>query len=255
LNDLPLFPGVPVRLIQAIYGSAPGNEIESGKFSSPESSAALVANTFGPFLNEPTTLPCLMHDLASHWPSRSITLEGIARFPWAGGRHPCLDVLIQTDSAIIGIESKRYEPFRSKPAPQLSRAYWRPVWGERMRGYEFVRDGLKTGSLCFRHLDAAQLVKHALGLRTDALRRSALQQPVLVYLHADPPAWPNGRTVPAPERAAHRDEIERFTSLVASDEVVFLAIDYMTMLDSWLTSSCRIVRSHATLLRTYLRCA
>jgi len=32
--------------------NAPGNEIESGKFASPESSAALVANAFGLFLDE-----------------------------------------------------------------------------------------------------------------------------------------------------------------------------------------------------------
>ena len=39
--------GVPCKQIEEIYNAAPGNEIASGKFDSPESSAALAANTFG----------------------------------------------------------------------------------------------------------------------------------------------------------------------------------------------------------------
>jgi hypothetical protein len=251
--DLPLLPGVPADLIRAIYGSAPGNEIASGKFLSPESSAALVANTFGPFLNEPLTLPCPMPELVRFWPPRSVALEGLVRFPWAGGRNPCLDVLIHTDNAVIGIESKRYEPFRGKQAPQISATYWRPVWGERMRGYEAVRDGLKTGALRFRHFDAAQLIKHALGLRAEALRQHAPREAVLVYLHADPPAWPNGRMISAQERAAHRNEIKLFASYVESDEVAFLAVDYTTMLDHWHTASHNLVRDHVERVHTHLR--
>jgi hypothetical protein len=49
-------PGLPVGIIRAAYLNAPGNEIESGKFASPESSAALVANAFGLFLDDPATL-------------------------------------------------------------------------------------------------------------------------------------------------------------------------------------------------------
>ena len=40
-------------------------------------------------------------------------------------RHPILDCLVETPSALIGIESKRFEPYRSKPASRLSDAYWR----------------------------------------------------------------------------------------------------------------------------------
>jgi hypothetical protein len=49
--DRCLLPGLPVELIRACYAAAPGNEIESGKFASSESSAALVANAFGFFLD------------------------------------------------------------------------------------------------------------------------------------------------------------------------------------------------------------
>lgn len=52
-----LLPGLPIDLIRACYAGAPGNEIASGKFANPESSAALAANTFGPFLVRPADLP------------------------------------------------------------------------------------------------------------------------------------------------------------------------------------------------------
>ena len=54
-------PGVPTEQITEIYNAAPGNEITSGKFDSAESSAALVANAFGFFLNSrvtPVSGPC-----------------------------------------------------------------------------------------------------------------------------------------------------------------------------------------------------
>jgi hypothetical protein len=51
-----LLPGLPIDLIRGCYAAAPGNEIAGGKFASPASSAALAANTFGPFLpGQPAT--------------------------------------------------------------------------------------------------------------------------------------------------------------------------------------------------------
>ena len=133
MDDLFLL-GLPADLIRACYEAAPGNEIESGKFASPESSAALVANAFGAFLGRPQEMPPLLGTEALGWPATSVSLEAIVRFPWSGGRHPCLDVLVETETALIGIESKRYEPFRAKSAPDHSDAYWRPVWGDAMAG-------------------------------------------------------------------------------------------------------------------------
>ena len=52
-------PGVPGPDIEAIFEAAPGNEIGTGKFDNPESSAALAANAFGFFLNRASDLPAL----------------------------------------------------------------------------------------------------------------------------------------------------------------------------------------------------
>lgn len=120
-------PGVPGREIERIFKAAPGNEIETGKFDNPESSAALAANAFGFFFKRPQDLPPLPDCEREVWPARSLSLEAMVFFPWSGGRHPVLDCLVITPSALIGIESKRIEPFRGKSPASFSDAYWRPV--------------------------------------------------------------------------------------------------------------------------------
>jgi hypothetical protein len=54
-------PDLPVDLIVESLKKSPGNELSSGKFDSPESSAALVANAFGWFLQRLDLLPCHPH--------------------------------------------------------------------------------------------------------------------------------------------------------------------------------------------------
>ena len=44
-------------MVRAAYAAARGNEIASGKFVRPESSSALVANTFGLSLDRPADMP------------------------------------------------------------------------------------------------------------------------------------------------------------------------------------------------------
>ena len=241
LTDV-LLPHLDARAIEAAYRAAPGNELDSGKFASLESSAALVANAFGAFLGRPDLLPT-MPGVAAAWPPLSVELEGVARFPWAGGRHPCLDVLIGCADALVGVESKRYEPYLTNKTPALSNAYWRPVWGERMRGVERVRDGLRGRLPAFRHLDATQLVKHAFGLRSAAARSG--RAATLVYLHREPRSWPDGRPIPDDEHALHRTEVERFAEMVAEDEVMFVHLTWSELLTSWAACENDEVRRHA----------
>lgn len=252
-NILPegLLPGLPVDRIRACYAAAPGNELASGKFQSPESSAALAANTFGFFLDRPAELPPLPLRLDLGWPPLSVDLEVENRFPWRGGRHPWLDAMVETSGWLVGIESKRYEPYRAKSEPALSEAYWRPVWGDAMSGYCRVRDDLKDGRRTFRHLDAAQLVKHAFGLRTVVHRDSipGRRRAVLVYLYAEPAFWPDGRPIPEAAREAHRKEIEAFAEMVKGDEVAFRALAYRDLLANWSEAPDAAVRAHAGAIR------
>ena len=52
-------PGVPGAEIEAMLNRAAGNEIASGNFDSPESSACLAANAFGFFFPRTEDLPPL----------------------------------------------------------------------------------------------------------------------------------------------------------------------------------------------------
>ena len=229
-------PGVPGSEIEAVFDAAAGNEIATGKFDSPESSAALAANAFGFFLERPSELPVLPGCSDEIWPARSLTLEAVVRFPWSGGRHPVLDCLVTTPSALIGIESKRFEPFRTKRPSPLSEAYRRPVWGERMKGYEGVRDELQSRPGCYERLDVAQLFKHAFALRTAVHGRSEHEglTPILFYVYAEPNVWPrDGKPVDEGAKARHREEIERFAAAVADDEVSFVSCPYRRLLDAW----------------------
>ena len=246
-------PGVPGPQIEAIFNAAPGNEIATGKFDSPESSAALAANAFGFFLNRPSALPALPGCEGESWPALKLALEATVRFPWRGGRHPVLDCLVTTPSTLIGIESKRYEPYRTKRSSRLSRAYWRPVWGGNMEGYERVRDGLRRDPKLYTQLDAAQLFKHAFALRTEVRERNRHLglAPILYYVYAEPDRWPaDGRVVDESALVRHREEIDIFAATVGGDEVLFVPCPYRRVLNSWAHSSDERIRAHAHAMAT-----
>lgn len=244
-----VLPHLPRQLIRECYARAPGDELRS-KFSSVESSAALAANAFGMFLEQPG----LLEGLPGGTPV-TVRLEYEVRFPWAGGRHPWLDVLVETADTVVGIESKRYEPFRGCKPAEFSPAFDRSVWGEAMNGYQRVRDILKKDARSFAHLDGAQLVKHALGLRTRVQTRAKYpgKRPVLFYLYAEPTNWADGRPVDNETRIHHRSEIERFAAAVAGCEVEFHHLSYTALIDCWSRSANSHLASHARAIRKHFR--
>ena len=225
-----LLPGVPGKLVHEALRKAGGNEIESGKLASPESSAALAVNAFGWFLERPTDLPEFPQLRDVDWPASRVDIERQMRFPWQGGRHPWLDAAIETSSHIIGVESKRYEPFRDNKAVSLSSAYDRDVWGDAMSPFTQMRDGLRAGAMSFTHLDAAQLTKHAFGLVTEGRRLE--KAPILLYLYAEPERR-GGKLIAPLAIARHRAEIINFAEAVAGAEVRFEACSWREWLGSW----------------------
>jgi len=49
----------------------------------------------------PTGLPPIPGTEELGWPATSLALEAIMRFPWAAGRHPCLDAAVVTGGALM----------------------------------------------------------------------------------------------------------------------------------------------------------
>lgn len=222
-------PGVPADAVLAALSRAPGSELASGKFDSPESSAALAANAFGWFLERPRAmlpLPGVPMGLPV-----ALEIEAELRFPWSGGRHPWLDAVITTPTTLVGVESKRYEPFRPGKAVTFSEAYDSRDWGKGMARYTAMRQALTEGRQSYRCLDAVQLVKHAYGLRTQSVKRGL--GAVLVYLHAAPQTWANGKAVSPEAIARHQAEIADFARAVKGDDVSFVALRWADLLADW----------------------
>jgi hypothetical protein len=244
--DAVLLPYLPRERIKLCYAHSPGNELRA-KFMSAQSSAALVANAFGFFLGNPALLEGLPGG-----PILTVDLEKSLRFPWSGGRHPYLDVVLTGSETLVGIESKRYEPFRGHTVAEISAAYRRPVWGAEMSGYEAIRDRLYFNPRAYRYLDAGQLIKHALALRTAVIRQPPGihhgKRPVLVYLYAEPTAWPDQRAIPLETHAQHAAEIESFANAVAGNEVEFCSMTYRALLKCWSASRSQELQSHAQAL-------
>jgi hypothetical protein len=158
-----------------------------------------------------------------------VEIERQMRFPWAGGRHPWLDAAIETNEALVGVESRRFEPFRDAKGAALSPAYDRDVWGGGMAPYAAMRDRIRSHN-AFQFLDAVQLVKHAFGLVTEA--RRAGKRPVLLYLFAEP-AERAGKAIPVEWFRRHREEVSQFAFAVAEADVRFAACSYREWLETW----------------------
>jgi hypothetical protein len=98
-----LLPHLPIEAILAAFAKAGGDEIKSGKFESPESSAALAANAFGYFLSSignetrAAEFPVQGQFAFLETPVQSVWLEKQMRFPWSGGLHPWLDAVVENE--------------------------------------------------------------------------------------------------------------------------------------------------------------
>lgn len=222
-------PDVPAEAVLAALSRAPGGELASGKFDSAESSSALAANAFGRFLMAPALLPPLP-GVPMGAPLR-VEVEAEMRFPWKGGRHPWLDAAVETATTLVGVESKRYEPFRPGKAAVFAEAYDSRDWGPGMAAYDALRSALAEGRIVYRHLDAVQLVKQAYGLRTQGVKRGL--GAVLVYLHAAPATWANGKPVDPGALRAHRAEIADFAKRVKGADVTFISLRWSDLLAQW----------------------
>ena len=137
------------------------------------------------------------------------------------GKPPNLDVALWLRSGDVwAIESKFTEPFGSpKRVPAFKAKYFpagRPVWTDfRLSKCGALADALQVGTVAFRHLDAAQLLKHALGLQVTLPGRFTL-----CYLYDDDDD---------PEAERHRGEIAEFEASVVGD-FPFVPLSYTTFL-------------------------
>jgi hypothetical protein len=257
--------GLPIERIRSDVSRGDGDEIGRGRIFSPRSSTALAINAFGPFLERASALPPLPGLDDTDWVPLRVEAEAKLPFPWSKGSLvgvPNLDLLIETKTAVIGIESKRFEPWDSKRQrppgrPLWSERYSAHAWGEGLRGYTHVRDASiaadRAGALRFRHLDEAQLVKHAFALHTaiQPRERFAGKAAILAYIYAEPRADVSGRIIAESAHALHRSEVAGLFADVANDSVRLLPVSYRELLGSWSAARVPQLRAHAAAVKAF----
>ncbi|OYW57525.1 MAG: hypothetical protein B7Z31_09720, partial [Rhodobacterales bacterium 12-65-15] len=205
MTDTAFLPGVPADAVLATLGRLPGSDL-----ASPESSAALVANTLGWFLGRPRLLlplPGVPMGLPE-----VVELGVELQLPMRGVRHPRVEALVTTPTTLVGIASKRYQPFRPAKAVAFTEPFDARDWGPGMARFGAMRKALAEGRQTFHHLDAVTLVKQAHALRTQAVKQA--RGAVLVYLHAEPQNWANGKPVDPKAISRHRTEVAGFARAV-----------------------------------------
>lgn len=189
------------------------------KMRALHSSSALAVNFFDAWVD--TDSKPLMEVLGLETGSVSIRFEG--QYPTSlPGNPPNLDVVLELQSGLtIGIESKFTEwltpkspgkaPFKEKYFPPGD-GVWKRVG---LPETQCFAEEIQSTNLTFRHLDAPQLVKHALGLATHC--RTAFR---LFYLYFDSAGA---------EGDIHKKEISLFSERLDT-ELGFKAFSYQELI-------------------------
>jgi hypothetical protein len=181
------------------------------------SSSALAVNFFDPWRHEPTGR--LSAALGVALPVASLEFEHrCKRYP-VGPRTPNLDLILHlADDAIVGIESRFVEPYRDAGEHGALSPKYHPegggVWNAvGLNGAQGIADRMRAE---WTYLDAPQLLKHLLGLRSE--RPDAIAR--LIYLWYD---------TGMEEAKQHSREAERFRDEVNGPVVQFTSMTYQQL--------------------------
>ena len=210
--------------IRADFAGKGGSELVakaggSPKFHAAHSSAALVANVFGPFLKDQHGIPIGAETFTGETHLEVECRTGLRGTP------PTLDCVVD-GPAVLAVESKCTETFDRHDA-SFSTAYNEAMtsahasWRAEYR--RLVEDPNR-----YRHFDAAQLVKHYLGLR----RRFEGRPLTLAYLY-----WTPANLEEIPACSIHVAELAEFRTRVRDPKMRFIAMSYRELWDDWSSPS------------------
>jgi hypothetical protein len=205
-----------LQAIQSDFGGGAGREL-AGKFRAAHSSAALVVNAFHPWRLAPDGLK-----LAGVSDFRGLRFEAVCP-TGLKGTPPHLDLLADGETP-VAVESKCTE-WMSGPKPvNFSTAYDRleTACGDSPWFAQVAE--LRANPKRYQYLDAAQLVKHALGLGV----RHGSRAVKLVYLY-----WEPRNAVDWRECAAHRAEVEDLRTRAVGGTVTLVPMSYAQLWKEW----------------------
>jgi hypothetical protein len=208
------------------YAEGDGNELGS-KIRAVHSSSAAAVNLFEYWRRCGVFIPIAN---AVCIPSGNIiSLNYEAQLPIATNvdrirfrQHPNVDVVVRYDrgpTRLVGIECKFTEAYSSRGHAGIRPPYleWGDLWTE-LRACRKLAETISPVDNTFRHLHAAQLLKHILGLKHACCGTRRFR---LVYIWHDAP-FGSGYL--------HRKEIEAFGDVARADGILFQAITYQEVI-------------------------
>ena len=226
-----LVPGAPLAEIERDLRAGAGQELTS-KFLAAHSSSALAVNTFAPWRSQ--VLPLLGQNVGSFG---SVHFEGPCP-TGLQGTPPHLDVLAVGES-VLAIESKCTEWMRPQKA-EFSDSYLSLRELHQSPWFKHMLE-LRDAPRRYKHLGAAQLIKHAFGLLTQYPN----EEVKLVYLF-----WEPTNAKQWQECECHRAEVEDFSRIVNGHALRFESLSYPELWEQWQSDS----PSHLSYLQArYLR--
>lgn len=207
-----------MEFIKAEYEKGGGKELGQ-KFRAVHSSAALAANHFARFKQEPGQLVILGQSGFNCVVLEKKLPTGLRGIP------PNLDVFFENRDSCIAIESKLLETLSLKKpdfSPSYSKnllPYCEPQW------WNFIESAPNTSET---YLYAAQLVKHYLGLIYHLKKNKIDKKPILLYLY-----WKPENATEIREYQKHDQEVEEFKNRVAGSYVEFISLSYPELWEAW----------------------
>jgi hypothetical protein len=202
------------RDFEAGDGAELGKNGARGKLQAVHSSSALACNTFDFWRGRDLELV----GAALGLPERPCSMRLEAQFKTGlRGTPPNLDVAFEgVAGTTSAIESKFTEPYtKSKSKSHLKDKYFpqdQKLWaGHGLHAAQEMAESLRGGHTAFTHVDAAQLLKHCLGLA------HSTDKWTLTYL------WYNAG---GDEGEAHRLEAARFIEALKADNARATALSY-----------------------------
>jgi len=233
-----LIKGVSELDFRADFEEGDGGELlgDPPKFCAAHSSAALVVNTFAPFRRTPARL----------------SLAGLSGFTEARfekklstgllGNPPSLDFFVQGPEGIVAVESKFTETLSARAA-KFSDSYGSAIDRLAEEPWKRLFESLRDDAGRFTYLDAAQLLKHYLGIRHSLAETEGTK--VLLYLF-----WEPQDVRGFPEFTMHRSEVEALGDEVVGSAVQFAFRSYSELWEAWAAESASEgVQAHLTRLR------
>jgi len=207
-----------MEFIKTDYEKGGGKELEQ-KFCAVHSSAALAANHFARFKQEPGKLVILGQSGFNCVVLEKKLPTGLRGIP------PNLDVFFENRDSCIAIESKLLETLLLKP-PHFSSSYNKerlphcePQWWNFI---ELARNAQEA------YLDTAQLVKHYLGLIYHLKKNKIDKKPILLYLY-----WNPTNASEIQEYQKHDQEVKEFKDMVTGSSLEFISMSYPELWEAW----------------------